>query len=382
MARELLPVPMQDQMGGDVYSGIARAAGLLWCGRERAVEGRRSDTVLVYCHPSSNFVGHYALEATAQLGYDAVGAVLRYAGNDTQVILENCVADLGSIIRYLREEEGYRRVVLVGNSGGGGLSAFYQSQAEKPTVTDAPGGGGTDLTTAELPPVDALVMLNAHAGRADLLQGWLDPAILDEDDPFRRDPKVDLFADRALPLDRGWVEAYRQAQRERMRRITAGVTARLAELGRRYGDAVPDLPFHLNGTCADPRFLDTTLDPSDREPGTLWGDAKSANLRPVTLGSFSTLRSWLSQWSVEHTHAHGPSCLEHVSVPVHVVYATGDKGCFPSMARELHEAARHRARRLTAVPGSGHYFEGPRHLLVDALRAVGDWLEEPTTVGS
>jgi pimeloyl-ACP methyl ester carboxylesterase len=372
--RELLPVPMQDQMGGDVYSGIARASGLLWCGRERAVPGKNSDTVLVFCHPSTNFVGHYALEPTAGLGCDAVGAVTRYAGNDTQVILENCVADLGSIVHHLREVERYRRVVLVGNSGGGGLAALYQSQAEKPTITDAPGGGGTDLTRSTLPPVDALIMLNAHAGRADLLQGWLDPAILDEDNPFDRDPELDLFTGRPNPLDRGWVAAYRQAQQARMTRITDSVKARLRLLDEHYHGAVPDLPFHVHGTCADPRFVDVTLDASDREPGTLWGDPQSANLRPVTLGSVSTLRSWLSQWSVADSHGHGPTCLEQVSVPVHVVYATGDKGCFPSMARALYDAARHPRRHLTAVPGSGHYFEGPRHLLTDALGTVIEWL--------
>ncbi|MEU7813095.1 alpha/beta hydrolase [Pseudonocardia sp. NPDC049154] len=372
--RELLPVPMQDQMGGDVYSGIARAAGLLWCGRERAVPGETTETVLLFCHPSSNFVGHYALSPTAALGFDAVGAVTRYAGNDTQVILENCVADLGSIIRHLREHEGYRRVVLVGNSGGGGLAAFYQSQAEKPTVLDAPGGGGTDLTRAVLPPADDLVMLNAHAGRADLLRGWLDPAVVDEQDPFRRDPELDLFADRALPLDRGWVRTYRQAQADRMDRITAWARSQLRLLAENYGDSVPDLPFHIHGTCADPRFLDTTLDPSDREPGTLWGDPQSANLRPVTLGSVSTLRSWLSQWSVADTNGHGPTCLEQVSVPVFVAYGTGDKGCFPSMAQALYDAALDPRKGILAVRGSGHYFEGPKHLLTDALQAITAWL--------
>lgn len=376
--RELMSVAMQDQMGGDVYSGIARASGRLWCGRERATAGATSDTALLYCHPSSNFVGHYALEATAAQGYDGIGAVTRYAGNDTQVVLENCVADLGSMIRHLRDIEGYRRVVLVGNSGGGGLAAFYQSQAEKPTVTDAPAGGGTDLTRADLPPADALVLLNAHAGRADLLQGWLDPVVLDEDDPFTRDPDLDLFTDRALPLDRGWVAAYRDAQAARMGRITSWVTDQLASLDTRFGGAVPDLPFRVHGTCADPRFVDTTLDASDREPGTLWGDPQSANLRPVTLGSVSTLRSWMSQWSVADTHAHGPTCLEAVTVPVLVAYGTGDKGCFPSMAHALYDAARHPDKKLLPIPGAGHYFEGPAHLLTDTLAEIAAWLDGGT----
>jgi pimeloyl-ACP methyl ester carboxylesterase len=371
--RELLPVPMQDEMGDDVYSGIARASGTLWCGRERAGDGR-TDTVLVFCHPSSNFVGHYALAPCAELGIDAVGAVTRYGGNDSPVILENCVADLGSVITHLRHHEGYQRIVLIGNSGGGGLAAFYQAEAESPTVRDAPGGGGSDLTRASLPPVDALVMLNAHSGRAALLQDWLDPAVVDEHDPFRRDPGLDLFERQDAPLDRGWVRTYRVAQADRMARITEWVKGQAAELAAHYGDAVPDLPFRIHGTCADPRFVDTTLDPSDREPGTLWGEPRSANLRPVTPGSFSTLRSWLSQWSVADTNGHGPACLARVSVPVFVAYATADRGCFPSMATDLYDAARHPAKELLAVRGAGHYFEGPSGLVTDTLTAIIKWL--------
>jgi len=130
----------------------------------------------------------------------------------------------------------------------------------------------------------------------------------------------------------------------------------------------------VHGTCADPRFVDTTLDPSKREPGTLWGEPQSANLRPVTLSSFSTLRSWLSQWSVTDTNAHGPTCLESVNVPVLVAYGTGDKGCFPSMAIALYDAARHPDKKLLAIPGAGHYFEGPQHLLGEALSEVAAWL--------
>jgi pimeloyl-ACP methyl ester carboxylesterase len=371
--RELLPVPMQAAMGGDVYSGIARASGILWCGRERAGDGH-TGTVLVFCHPSSNFVGHYALLPCAALGVDAVGVVTRYGGNDSQVVLENCVADLGSVITHLRDTEGYERIVLVGNSGGGGLAAMYQAQAETPTIRDAPGGGGIDLTQVNLPPADALVLLNAHVGRADLLQGWLDPAIVDEQDPFRRDPALDLFADRPLPLDRDWVATYRSAQAQRMERITTWVKGQMAELAGRYGDAVPDLPFRVHGTCADPRFLDVTLDASDREPGTLWGDAMSANLRPVTLGSFSTLRSWLSQWSVKDTNGHGPTCLQAVTVPVYVAYGTADRGCFPSMAHALYDAAQHPDKDILALFGAGHYFDNAPELVSQTLSSILKWL--------
>ncbi|WP_109527416.1 alpha/beta fold hydrolase, partial [Nocardia aurea] len=301
--RELMQVPMgTGSTAAEVYSGIARMAGVLWCARVRAREGRRADTAVVVVHPSSNFLGHYALESWAALGVDAIAMTTRYLGNDSVLLLENCVLDVGSVVRHLKRE-GYERVVLVGNSGGGGLVCLYQSQAVKPTITASPGGGGPDLTTAELIPADALIMLMAHPGRANLLVEWLDPAIRDEHDPFDRDPGLDMFDPRhAVPYDRDWLAAYRAAQVARGERITEWVLDRLAALDSQDGqdgrDGPADLPFSVHGTCADPRHLDLTIDASDRAIGTLWGPARAANMQPTTLGHLTSLRSWLSQWSL------------------------------------------------------------------------------------
>ena len=73
-------------------------------------------------------------------------AYTRYIGNDSTLLMENCVLDIGAAIGFLRER-GYEKVILVGNSGGGGLTAFYQSQAESPTITQTPAGDPPDLTT-------------------------------------------------------------------------------------------------------------------------------------------------------------------------------------------------------------------------------------------
>lgn len=122
--RELLAVPMRSAAAaGEIYSGVARMAGVLWCSRVRAQAERRADTAVVVVHPSSNFLGHYALHAWAENGVDAVGMTTRYIGNDTALLLENCVLDIGSVLSHLRSE-GYEKVVLVGNSGGGGLVAL------------------------------------------------------------------------------------------------------------------------------------------------------------------------------------------------------------------------------------------------------------------
>src|SRR5207249_12327653 len=119
------------------------------------------------------------------------GFTTRYLGNDTSLIMENCLVDMGAMVRFLYGR-GYEKVVLVGNSGGASIVPYYQAQARNPTVTKPP-GGGPDLTAADLAPVDGLVMLNAHPSRARLSADWLDPAILDEHQPFARDPTLDMY---------------------------------------------------------------------------------------------------------------------------------------------------------------------------------------------
>lgn len=372
--RELLAVPMRTPASAnEIYSGVARMAGTLWCTRHRARPGNIARTAVVAVHPSSNFLGHYALAAFARAGVDAIGMTTRYIGNDTALLLENCVVDVGSVVRHLREE-GYERVVLFGNSGGGGLVSLYQNQAEHPTITAAPAGGGPDLTQADLPPADELVLAMAHPGRAQLLAEWLDPAVRSEQDPFDRDPDLDMFDTRnGPPYTPEFLRRYRAAQVARSEAITAWAEKKLAELGER---GIADMPFLVHGVCADPRFLDLSLDPSDRESGTLWGDAWNANFQPAALGHYTTLRSWLSQWSLSRSHGDGPARLRTVDAPVHVVYGTADQGCFPSHARALYDAVPHDRKALTPIKGGKHYLVGQAELtalMVDTLLA---WLDD------
>ncbi|WP_028926230.1 alpha/beta fold hydrolase [Pseudonocardia acaciae] len=375
--RELLAVPMRSGAAAtEVYSGVARMAGVLWCTRVRAHGDRLADTAVVVVHPSSNFLGHYALHAWAARGVDAIGMTTRYIGSDSVLLLENCVLDIGFVVGHLRAA-GYERVVLVGNSGGGGLVALYQEQARTPTITGAPGGGGPDLTAAELPPVDALVMLMAHPGRANLLVEWLDPAVRDEHDPFDRDPELDMFApENGPPYDAEWLRRYRSAQRDRNERITDAVIARLADLEKQTDGRSNDLPLLVHATCADPRALDLSIDASDRAAGTLWGEPYAANLQPTTLGHLTSLRSWLSQWSIRTSHGDGPARLRGVDVPVHVIYGTADQACFPSHARQLHDAVPHDRKRLTPVEGGKHYLNGQPELTEVMADALVGWVRE------
>jgi pimeloyl-ACP methyl ester carboxylesterase len=249
--------------------------------------------------------------------------------------MENCVLDVAAAIGHLRSL-GFDKVVLGGNSGGGGLSALYQSQAENPTITATPAGDPPDLTAVDLPPADAVVAMMAHPGRASVYTEWLDPAIVDESDPFRRDPDLDMFDPRnGPPYSADFLARYRSAQVARNERITAWERDRLAWLAE--DDRRPqDMPFLVYGTCADPRFLDLSIERSDRAAGSLWGPPEQANNLPASLGHYTSLRSWLSQWSVRDSNCDAVAHLPHVSTPVLVMYGTADGAAFPAHALAMY----------------------------------------------
>ncbi|MET0133048.1 MAG: hypothetical protein ABW215_05595, partial [Kibdelosporangium sp.] len=330
--------------------------------------------------PASNFLGHSALPYLAGRGVAAVGLCTRYVGNDSALVMENCVLDIGAAIAHLREL-GYAEIVLVGNSGGGGLAALYQEQAEHPTITATPAGDPADLAAASLIPADRLVMAMAHPGRATVYTEGLDPAITDEARPFDRDPALDMFAPANGPAyDAEFLDRYRAAQIARNERITDWALDRLAELtayrreGRDGEQTGPDdLPFVVHGTAADPRFLDLAVDPSDRRPGTLWGDPWTANFQPASLGHLTSLRSWLSQWSYTRSRANAYRCLANVAAPVMVVYGSADCAAFPSHARGMYDAVPHDRRELVEITGADHYFQGTPHLATAMCDHIVEW---------
>ena len=97
---------------------------------------------MVWCHPTANFLGHYSLPALAERGFGAIGLTTRYVGNDTALILENCLLDIGAMVGHLRDR-GYGRVVLVGNSGGGYDSSCSNAFANSGNVRAIGNRGAT-----------------------------------------------------------------------------------------------------------------------------------------------------------------------------------------------------------------------------------------------
>ena len=339
---------------------------------------RPSGTVIVFMHPIGG--GEYLPMpvALARAGFHVIYCNSRYPGVDYALIMEKVAVDLGACIRDARERWGYQKVVLAGWSGGGSLSAFYQAEAEAPTIRSTPAGDPPDLTAAGLVPADGLMFLAAHVSRARTLTEWMDASILDESRPEDRHPELDLYNPanpHQPPYSAAFIERYRAAQVARNRRITAWVRGKLDDL-RHRGRNADEFGFVVHGTMADPRFLDPGIDPNDRKPRWCYlGEPQVVNNGPVGLARFCTLRSWLSQWSLEDSHADGERCTARVQVPVLVVSNSADDACTPSHARRLYEAVAHPRKELAEIAGASHYYIGQPRQVEEAVGVVARWLE-------
>jgi hypothetical protein len=369
---ELVVIDVQPGVAMESQSGLQALRPRIFGALMRPT-GEGNGTAAILMHPTSNFMGHYLLAPLAARGIACMGLNSRYAGNDTMLLMETVLQDLGAGVKWLRAQ-GYRRVVLIGNSGGAALSAFYQSQAESLTATHFVDGLPTHLSPADLPPVDALMLSAAHLGRSRLLAEWLDPSVIDEADPLAADPAFDLYAgSESVPFSADHVARFRAAQRARRDRIEAWVWARLRMLRATPG-APSDQTFLVYRTHSDPRFLDLSLDPNDRPLGSIWGDARTVNYAANAMGRFNTLRSWLSQWS-SASQADGPACLARTSVPVLLMTHTADGSTFPSTAALWRDAGAGRISEERIV-GGNHYLAGQPDLVTQSADAMEAWLAQ------
>jgi len=341
-----------------IYGALARPAG--------------ARTAVLIMHPTSNFMGHYLLEPLAERGIAAFGLNTRYLGNDVVLLLERAIQDMGAGVAWLRKQ-GFDKVVLVGNSGGAALSSFYQAQAENLTVTDTPAGDPVDLRPEDLPPADGIVLAAAHLGRSRLMDTWIDPAVIDERDPLSSDPALDMFnPENGPPFTDAFMARYRAAQKARNARIEAWARARLRQL-RARGDGQTDEAFVIYRTLADPRCLDASIDPNDRIPGsTIWGPPRAQNYAANSMGRYTSLTGYLSQWS-QSSRGDGPANLAKTSRPVLLLEYTADASVFPSDNDTWAEAAAGRIERH-AVKGGNHYLTGAPNLVQEVADRIAAWV--------
>ena len=329
----------------------------------------------IVMHPTSNFMGHYLIAPLAARGVACMGLNSRYAGNDTLLLMERVLQDLGAGVQFLRAE-GYEKIVLVGNSGGASLSAFYQAQAEQLTIDRMVDGDPAGLSPADLPPVQGLALCAAHEGRSTLMRNWIDPSLTDEHDGLSLDPALDMYDPRnGPPYGHAFLARFRNAQQARYERIDQWVGERLHRLRSDPGHPRDEV-FVVYRTHADPRFLDLSLDANERAVGSVWGagapGARAVNYAASQMGRITSLTAWLSQWS-PRSRADGPANLARTSVPALLCTYTADQSTFPSTQAAWRAAGAGRLRNVD-IRGGNHYLAGQPQLVKETSEVIADWI--------
>ncbi len=357
--------------------GFAGTQGEVYLEGQRFVPSVPSDTVYLFMHPSSTLHLLPMPAALADAGLHVLCAQSRYPKNDSALIMEKVAYDLGMWVRHAREAMGYRKVVLVGWSGGGSLSLFYQAEAERPAVTHTPAGDPYDLTRVELQRADGIVFIAAHLSRAETLTQWLDPSLKDEAFPDERYPDLDIYSadcPNRPPFGQTFVEQFRQAQIARNRRITDWALEMLERLAKK-GDGEIERSFVVHRTMCDVRWLDASIEPNGRRPGWCYlGDPRIANVAPAGLARYSSLRSWLSQWSYDRSNAKGQRNAARIhDTPVLQIENGADDAVPASHNAVIRAALGTPDKQYVLIEGATHYYAGQPSELAQCVTTVRDW---------
>jgi len=390
------PVALETVDGG-ISTGILYTTG-------------RHRTVVCFMHPQADMSRHYAVPALVEAGFAVFGQNSRWLNNDALCVHEALLLDVAAGVRFLRER-GFERVVLIGNSGGGSLYCFYIAQASTPPpgrLRETPAGDALDLNAVDLPAVDGFIMLAAHLGEGRILMQMIDPSVTDEQDPLSVDPSLDPFnpdngyrqPPQSSHYNPAFVERYRAAQRARVGRLDAAARERLrqrsdarrelaidgftarpwAEQARTLRAAVAHPHMVVFRTEADLRAFDLSLDPSERDAGSLFSYRPDlTNYMEFGFARTTTPRAWLSTWSALSSNAAVEVNGAHVTVPSLVLYYTGDNAIFPGDARAAYAALAATDKQIGSAPGD-HYGFGigtqDRTGAPLALAQVVSWLRE------
>jgi hypothetical protein len=377
---------------------LATADGASVLGYLHARGGEK--TVVFIMHPRELLVSHYLVPHLVAAGYACWVQGARSVGNDVRLEHELALLDVGAGMVKLAEL-GFAWRVLLGNSGGSSLFAYYNQQSlldPSKRVERTPGGRPTKLGEAELPPADGFIFVAPHPGQGRLLMAVIDASVTDESDPLSADPALDPFSpengyrhgsEGGAQYRPEFVQRYRQAQVERVARIDAAarekIAERMAERKRlKAGEAADARKASFSGlfevwrTDADLRCFDLSLDPSDRRWGTVWGaDPAVSNLGSVGFARVCTPESWLSTWSGLSSLASFDRCGPSIEQPTLMVYYTGDNTVFPEDAAAIFETIGATDKLRCNVRGNHHgqslRLDEPSGQHIAAARVV-DWL--------
>jgi pimeloyl-ACP methyl ester carboxylesterase len=380
------PTPMMKQFSQFPGGG----QGLYWV----PSSGPISHIAFLAIHRTGDYLAHPSTQELPRRGFSVLGMNSRFKNNEADVNWELIALDVRAGVRFLRSQPGITTVILIGHSGGGPTTSYYQAVAENgPGYCQGPNklSECSSSQLAGFTPADkaeGIVFLDAHPSNTITTLRALNAAVkeesrpdhLDEDlDPFN--PKNGFNPDGDSIFSSKFVEQYSIAQSRRMNNLIAEALHIKASIAAGQHVPTDDDAFIFYRTAArlsnfstgvhcctlEPRKLlknDGTIDASQivrtvraPDPGVREEDASFAGTKFLTLTSFlsaNAIRSTHSLDDIDWCSSNNsvPCAVPRISVPILVMAMQGHY--FIRDGEHIYESAASLDKEFVVVQGANH----------------------------
>lgn len=348
---------------------------------------------VIAMHRDSNFMSHISVRELVKRGFYTLGINTRCDNNEAACApWEDNALDMAQGVELLRSIPEITHVVLIGASGGGPASTFYQAVAEQ----------GAEFCQHEnkvhqcgegfeaLPPVDGIMLMDAHTGNTVGFLRSINPSVTNDADIMATnaapvyDASLDPFSAENGYVREGstyspeFIERYTNAQSARINTLVGLAQERLdyAEANG-LGDAPFIIPLASGARLmqADMSIHATTNEPRNvvRNDGSIVGDEVVRSVRVPSLfpkhrehfdtTTMMTARSFLSVFGIRSNNAHDdiewcssnnstPCNVQSISVPMLVTAMGGHY--FVRDNEQIFEMAASEDKEFYVIDGATH----------------------------
>src|ERR1044071_5634685 len=203
--------------------------GLYWV----PSSGPISNVAFLAIHRTGDYLMHVSTQELPKRGFSVLGTNSRFKNNEASVNWELIALDVRAGVRFLRSQPGITKVILIGHSGGGPTTSYYQAVAENGPSYCQGANKLSQCSSSQLAgfqasdKADGIVFMDAHPGNTINGLRSLNASVKKEESPFHPiDKKLDPFSGAngfnptgdSVYSDK-FVKAYTDAQSQRMNEL-------------------------------------------------------------------------------------------------------------------------------------------------------------------
>jgi pimeloyl-ACP methyl ester carboxylesterase len=169
--------------------------GLYWV----PSSGPISHTAFLAIHRTGDYLAHVSTQELPKRGFSVLGMNSRFKNNESSVNWELIALDVRAGVRFLRSQPGITKVILIGHSGGGPTTSYYQAVAENGPSYCQGGNKLSPCSNSQLAgfvatdKADGIVFMDAHPGNTVNGLRSLNAAVSAEDNPKQLNAALNPF---------------------------------------------------------------------------------------------------------------------------------------------------------------------------------------------